>query len=99
MGRDKPEPAALLQELSLVEFVLEAVDVGNEERFVFLTPLVVNLHAFVLIKDEGLIEQPYLVVAVGVCYPFPDPVLVVVVTDGLYEFGLEFGLAHRVLVL
>lgn len=96
---DESEPPALLEELGLVELVLEALDVGDEEPLVLLAPLVVDLHLLVLVEDEGLVHEVHLLVLLGVCYPLPDPVLVVVVADGLHQLGLELGLAHRVLVL
>lgn len=96
---DEPEPAAALEELGLVELVLEGVDVGDEEALVLLSPAVVDPYALVLVQHQRLVQQRDLLNTVRVGHALPDPGLVLVVADGLHELGLEFRLAHRVLVL
>ena len=96
---DEPEPAASLEELSLIELVLEAVDIGDEQPLILPSPAVVDLDALVLIQHQRLVQQRHLLDVLRVGNALPDPVLVLVVADGLHQLRLQLGLAHRVLVL
>jgi hypothetical protein len=96
---DEAETSAAFEEFGAVELVFELGDVGQEKALVFVSPAVVDLHAFVLINEEGIIEEGHFGVVFWVLHASADVGFVVAVADGLHQFGFEFGFAHRVLVL
>ena len=56
MSGDESESSAHFQKLSVIEFILQGVDVVDKHRLIFLGPFVLNFDFLILVHDERLIK-------------------------------------------
>lgn len=83
MIRDEFESSTSLEKLSFVEFIFEAVYIRNEDFLVLFTPFVVDFYLLIFVKDERLVQEGHLIKSIRIVDPIPNPVFILVVTDGL----------------
>ena len=56
MSGDESESSTHFQKLSMVEFILQGIDVADQHRLIFLGPFVLNFDFLILVHHERLIE-------------------------------------------
>ena len=82
----------------MVELIFKGVDVLDKQKLVVLSPLVLYLNFLVLVHNKGLVKE----IDLGflrIVDLLPNSFLIFTVTDSLYQFCLQFLLAHWVLAL
>ena len=83
VGRYEPEPFAYFQELCMVEFVFEGVDVLDKQKLVLLSPLVLYLNLLVFVHNKGLVKE----IDFGflrIIDLLPNSLLIFAITDSLH---------------